>query len=997
MRKYSIITVLLLFSLIFTVSTSQALPDFNVTNSNQIYATASCGLGTTDPYDPKVACESDGDSCVAIFYDNSLLCSQGLKYSVSRDGFDTIEYHGIVYSTSFGKTTFLDPMTSRGSELPYDIVWDDNTNMYYIVIGTKIYVIPAYNPGVGDVTPYRITDGFALAGGGTAGADLSIDCCTETGYKSGEGYSCSGALVYGVKFDSNNATRLFGTYQARPHDSSPTDYDAYYAWFDYDVTNTSTDQYDCTELYTDPSCSGAGSLAIDYYSAYAEYSDDGAWKYNIETQVDYCDGAGDVVDVVHDFDTLSSPNDDYNHFYFGGNLYYRNETEYYVLSSESSDLSSFNSPETAYQEDYTGIEEIINQSDADDGGDSNYYIFLRSSNLTDGTDGIYVQAQETYPIIVSSNKDVFVSLYCSSEDYTTTGSGKIFQIYTPCQTGNQLTFISDYSPQSDIQTLDFDGCDVISYEVHYPENPYDYFITVKDALTNGNLEGVSIDLTGEDTETTDSGGKATFNINAITSPDFDVEQDDCGITLSTTGTPKTIYGSAELSGYTDKDFSFTPGELTEGTPNTWSFETNRLLTMNPEGVIINAIVYTLDGYEVETDSYNISVTGNNNLTYTFIDGKQTLRNWNRNVPSSFLLYDNRSSYTVTVDLTYPGGSDTQDLDVDVNEEYDAYFYLPNTFLDLPCLDSGDCVNDFCDESGYHHSLSGCYDNECQYKTTDCQTPSLCDDAVGCFQGDTEKSCTTDNQCLYNSSVTYCIDDYSMYTGFCGSDGKCKKVETECSTFCNETVGYCNEKANCLLSTSTEVGFEWSGGSSITDLKCNFDNSPTSVCLKYGEITDAELSQEGKTINDVSFTHDGFTYTRTNTGYDIGDVVVSCSEDCEDTITFCNSGVCSVETGKCLNPGSQDNGIGALIWGAWLYISGLVPIELRIVAWLFFTIGTMIYYKQETGKHGSNNDQSTLIVGFIMLIAGFGIGWLHWVLLVILGMGVAIVMWQKLGQ
>jgi len=980
------------------IEISETIPNFNVTddNSKQVFPEQSCGflLPSTAPYDPKIACETDGDSCVAIFYDHETLCSRGLKYSLSYNGFETIAYHGMVTGWTWGQSQYLDPMIERGSELPYDIVWDDNTNMYYIVIGSKVYVIPAYDPEVYGVTPYRVTDGFAIAGGGTAGADLSVNCATEVNWKGG-GYSCTLQAYNPIRFNSDDATELFMIYSCQIYKSAiPYDWDGATWFVTYDVTNTTQtangNLYDCTELDSTQSCSAGSNFGWDYYSGYAELGS--IWRYNIEGQIDYCTG---TTDRAIEEDNFGSPNDDFNHFYFGGNLFWRNETTYQIVSSESADLTSYGTPSFIYKEDET-IAEIINQSDADNSGNANYYIWYRSSSLIDGSDGIWVQKETTYPVIVSSSKDVFVTLSCDDAQYTTTGSGKIMQLYTPCLSGNEISFISSYSPQSKTLDLNFGSCDVVSYGLYYPNNPYDFTFTFKDALSNDNLENVEISITGEATETTNSNGQAVFNINAISNSNFKVKQTGCDYTLSTTGTPKTFYGEAELTGYVDYDFTMTPATLTQGDINIWKFTDNKLLTLYPTGVVIDAHVFTSDGEEITVDSYNVSVSGNNGLTYTFVNNKATLRNWNRNLPATFLLFDNRTTYNVTIDLEYPGGSDSQEKQVTLDNQYDVYFYLPYTFLDLPCTDIADCVDDFCDASGYHHQLSGCVNQRCEYFTTDCQTPDLCDNEDGCFTVGTDISCTSDNQCLYNTNVTQCIDEYSMYVGFCGDDGYCKQKEKVCTTFCNETVGYCNEKAQCIIPETIDVGFEWDGGASITHFVCTFENAGTDYCIQHGEISNAELQSLGKTIADVYFTHEGFKVTETATGYKISDVVLSCSDTCDMEITFCNSGECSAETNQCLNV-AQSSDFGSMLWGGWLWIASIVPVELRMLAWLLFTVFLMIWYKQETGKHGKSNDQSTLVVGFICLIAGFTIGWLHWILLLILGIGVALIMAQKIGQ
>lgn len=973
---------------------------FNVSDSTskQIYPEYSCGwlLPSTQPYDPKIACETDGDSCVAIFYDNQPLCSQGLKYSVSRDGFDTIEYHGLISSKAYATASYLTPMIQRGSELPYDIAYDDNTNHYYIVYDNKVYVIPTFDPQVAGVTPYRVTDGYNLAVGGSVGADMSVDCATETEY--GTGYYCLGISSYNpLRFDDSDPTNLFMVYSCQIRRISPSDYNGGTWYVTYDVTNTTTtangNLYDCVELDTTTSCSAGGSFGWDEFNGYAEWSGS-EWKYNIEGQIDYCPGTQDR--AIQE-DNLGSPIDDFNQMFFGGNLYYRNNTVFQILTGESTDLNSFGTPELQYSEN-TLINEVINQSDAVLGGNSIFYIWQRTSDLTDGSDGIWLQEQTTYPIVVYSNKNVFVTLSCDSEDYTTTGSGKIIQLFTPCLTGNQITFVSEYTPNVDTLSLDFGSCDAVTYSIYYPDNPYDFTFTVKDSLTQDNLENAEIYLTGESAETTDSYGKAIFNIQAINNPDFKVTQTGCHYDLSTDGTAKTFYGVSELSGYVDNEFTIIPGKKTIGDINTWEFDNNKLISMYPNGVVIDAHVYTSDGQEIFVDNYNVSVTGNNDDTFTFSDTHPTRRNWNIEVPATFLLYDNRSDYTITIDLTYPGGSDTQDLDVEINNQYDVYFYLPFTLLDLPCSDLTDCVPDFCSDDGYHHKLTGCEDNQCKYITTDCFSPDLCDSEIGCFAFDSEMECSNDLQCQNNENVTYCIDYGSMYIGKCGSDGFCKQTEKICSTFCNETIGYCNEKALCRIAQVETIGFEYSGGSSYVKVYCDFESSGTDRCIQMGSIPKTDLEFLGITISEVLFSHNGFGLLDVGDSYKVSDVSVSCSDSCEMTLNFCPSGECSRETGRCLT-GETDTTWSAMIWGGWMWISGIIPIELRMLAWLGFTVLTMMWYRDQkkTNSFSSNNNTDTIIVGLFMLFAGFGVGFIHWIFLLIIGVITSLILWAKIGQ
>ncbi|KYK22344.1 hypothetical protein AYK24_08350 [Thermoplasmatales archaeon SG8-52-4] len=980
------------------------MPNFNVTHpdSRLVYGEDSCGflLPSTQPHDPKIACEPDGDSCVAIFYENQPLCSVGLKYSVSFDGFETIEYHGVVRATTLSDTVYIDPMDERGTELHYDIVYDDYLDHYFIAFERYIYVIPTFDPGVFGVSPYRVTDGYNIVGG-SIGDDLSVDCAIENNWKGG-GYACIGSNrnYHILGFEDGNGTNLALAYSCQM--TSGVDWDGATWLVTYDPTNqTETangNLYDCAEIDSTSSCSSGGSYGWDYYSGFGVWSGS-EWKYSIEGQIDYCPG---TLNNPIDEDNLGSPNDDFNMMFFGGNFYYNNETTFLVYTAESSDLTTFSTPELQYTMN-EGINEFINQSDAGIGGTANYYIWKRSSDLTDGTDGIYVQEQTTYPVVLSSNQDVFATLTCDSEDYTTSDSGSIMQLFTPCLTGNELQIVSDKSPQVDSIDINFNTCESISVYSYYPENPYDFTFTVKDALTNDVLDGATFSLTEESDQTTNANGQATFNINAISNPNLKESRTGCKIDVSTDGTPKTFYGEVELSGYVDNTFIMTPAKLSIGDINTWEFENNKLVTMYPDGVVLDVHVYTSDGYEVYVSNYNISVTGNNDDTFTFSDGNPTRRNWNRNTPATFLLYDNRSSYNITIGLVYPQGTDSLIMEVETNTQYDAYFYLPYTLLDLPCTSISDCVPDFCSDDGYHHELTGCVEEQCEYTTTDCFSQDLCDILTGCFAFDTESQCTNDIQCMNDENVSYCIDLGSMYVGQCGDDGYCKQTEKICTTFCNETVGYCNEKALCRNPQHEQVGYEYSGGSVYTDAYCTFENAGMDQCLQMGRIPKSELEFLGITIQDVLFSHEGFGLFDIGDYYKVSDLSVQCSDSCVMTLDFCSSGECSATTGRCLTEETSTEW-SAMIWGAWVWISGIIPIELRMFAWLLFTILVMVWYSQSKhhskgwgGGWSSDNNTDTIVVGVLMFFAGIGVGFIHWIFMLIIGVIVSLLIWLKIGQ
>lgn len=978
-----------------------SLPNFNVTysTSRQIYAQDSCGLflPSTQPYDPKVACEPDGDSCVAIFYENEPFCSRGMRYALSRDGFQTTEFIGTIEPVTFGQSLYLDDYYLLGHELPYDIAFSNIDSIYYYVRGSKVYVMPTFDPQVIGVTPYRFIDSYTVADGRVIGADMVMDCCVETGY--GGGFTCTEFQdIKPIKFYDGNATNMFGTFQAQPIKTGPTDWNGWFGTFTYDVTNTTTtgngNLYDCVELFSTGSCSAGGNFGQDKYSAYAEFDGTTTWRYVIEGTFDFCTG---TVDEVLAFDNFGSPEKYNNQMWFGSQLYYRNTSLFTLFASESTDLISFGTPEAKYYEN-EGIHETINQSDASSAGFSNLFIWGRDSDSVDGSNGIWVQEQTTYPVVVSSNENVFATLTCAAEGFTTTGSGRIFQIFTPCLTGNQITFVSSKTPGASVKTFNVGSCTAVSYNILYADSPYDFVLTVKDAVTNENVVGANIEVTGESGQTSNSNGQATFNIQPIVNSQLkDTNSTDgCTHTLSTDGDAQTLFIETTNSGYVDNTFSMIPASKSGDDLITWTFDNNELVTLFPEGVVLDVRAFTSDGEEIITTSYNVSVTGNNGITYSFINGKATVRSSIKQLPTTFLLYDNRTTYNVTVTVDYITGTESQTLEVTNNQQFPVYIYLPFTILDLPCSEAQDCVKTFCASNGLHQRLSGCINSVCEYATTDCQSQSLCDTDVGCFQLVSSVPCQNDNTCQFNSNITFCIDDVTMYAGFCGSDGFCRAKEKTCSTFCNETLNYCDEKADCLLDNPIDVGYEFPGGGSIVHADCNFDNAGESFCIKFGNIPEAQLTQEGLSINDVYFTHSDFLsrfVTTPERGYEVGDVVIKCTDTCEVQLDFCGSGQCSAETGQCLT-GTSDKTLATMVSGGWGWVQGIVPLELRLMAWIFFTLIIMVVYKQATGKEGGNNDRTTMIVGAIVFFAGIGVGWIHWIFLLIIGVLISLIIWKR---
>lgn len=891
----------------------------------------------TDPYSPKIACNEEANKCILLVYDNNALATRGVKVLYSTNLFLT--------STTITTIThdYSDELAYHPNyNMPYDVVYNNEYNKFFVISKSTLY---SYIPS---------TNTWA-----TNASVTSYDCDTNAGVQYPD---FLGFL--------NETTALGFCLSWSASDIISIEYNV--------LSNTLTEWGSKNFPSSDPT-------TIEIMRGFQQQT-------AATNEIDVYAQSEDAENA--EYDTISYPSDFLGlHHYTGSNLYYsraENATGNIsagIWTAATSDLASFSSPVLKYALD-TSIAETVNESDTFTTGQKLILTWSRYSNSTGN--GIYLTYEDNKPVIIESHYDCAYTISSTGE----TDTGDIVLMYTSADEFN-LTIDCDYVPLAWTGKIDLTGCDAGHIIADNLASPYDYSFLIRDSITNDGIATATIDL-DTDSETTDANGYAEFSIQPVQNSYFKIEQAGCTFYLYTWGNPRTYSLEVSKAGYQTYNEYMTPAVPEfSGNVSTWDIETNRTILLDPSGVILYVHVYTADGVEIYPTSYNISVSGNNDLTYTFKDNYKILRTFTNLLPSKFLLFDNRSSYNITVTLETPTDTYTIDRAVTEDNSYLIEFFLNETLLDLPCTKASDCSPSFCDEYGYFHDLRGCgADYRCNYENDDCLVPDLCDAEIGCFSLGTDTPCSNRKHC---SNETMCIDEYSMYIGLCGIDGYCKKVERQCMTGCNDTTGVCNELEDCLIGNYESIGYEipGTGLSHTLNVVCELENAGYKYCENMGFIPNEQLAALGKTKNDVYFYPDGLSFIETEDGLKIMDVVVTCSESCDISYDFCESGECSKDKKSCLAPAASSAGMLAAVWAAWQYINGMIPVELRFLAWTVFTIAIMLIYRSELGKHGQNSDTSTLFVGILFFFAGIGIGYVHWVFLIIIGVVVSFLVYTKL--
>lgn len=925
--------------LLLTVATVKA-EAYNITGSTQIYNTQYCVIPPflTTPIDPKIACDTTGDNCIALIYDTCT--TSGVRVMWSVDKFQSHKQLITSLPGSISSSVWLTPYQAKGGELYYDVEYYPDQRAFYMVFANSVYVgfsedIDGAGPAL--PLPHIYTPGSPLVTvGQTYGGTISMDCPTETNYGGG-GYTCTFSGIYLTKFQDNNATNLYGFQACQARKLSPLDYKGLFCEFRYDVTNTTTDRLWMNVIDINSGASGSGSFGIDEMSQQAFWTGT-QWAYDFEGQVDYAPGA---LNSVINEDTLGTPQDDWNQNYFGGNLYYRNfslpTVSGYIYSIPTTDFSSYGTASITYTED-SSVNETINQSDSSVAGDDNLFIWERKSGSDEADNGIWVYRQTNIPITIETDVSTPVSAYLTcnptpTSSYSDSDNGDYFTLNTVCQNNNQIVFTNTKEPLSSVQNFDIpDDClSGFSIKLKYADNPHDHQVTVKTFDENLPIPSATVDIDAE-TNTTNANGIAYFeDIDQISGTSlYRSNYSTCEVRLSTDGTGFTKNLEVTKTGY--RAYTSTLQKPTKSLLDgyyIWNVQTSNTVSMRKTGMFLTVNVYGGGNTEINScddGGYTATVSGPDVIRIS-IGGQEILRDYATIFPAEFVMNHSSSPVNVSVILTTPDGdSYLEYVSMTYDDEETIDFDIERAITNLSCSNECDCPSSSCIDE-YFYSKKGCISSICDYDIYDCILPDLCDTNAGCFNAVTEIPCSVDSDC---NSLNYCLDTGTMNKGVCGSSGVCLNKTVTCNTFCNTTANVCEEQRLCLLPTPTTFRV----GADSFSITCDYSNAGTTFC---GASLDVGLNASGipvlksqviatwGSIGNMPVSPDGWNYIETKNIY--GDDIylfltprITCSESCEMSIEFCGANGCDTNTGECIGAGTEASFKDFISWiKAWWFM------------------------------------------------------------------------------
>jgi len=896
------------------------------------------GFLGSDLYSPKVACNSDYSVCIMLTYDNNPLNKRVVMFK-SYDLLQSGTPHTLVsidYSNVDGYANYLTWATNYS--FPYDVYYDRDEDVFYLLNRNTLYKY----------------DYSFITTVCSAGNDVSFIGFLDNG-------DILGILYYDIYFKTY-------VYDKNCNEKYQVGY------------HPNVSLYDCDNPLSDKPyvyvkgffMNNSGNITYKLYVK-SKCFDGSYWHNNPDMILD-------TLSLPFNYDGLSY----YNQYLNILALYRYNDTDnltngiWRTSKTPIGIPSEWESPSLYYAFNESNQERIpLTDLSYNYGDRKMIYVYERRTNTSET--GIWAYAKNLYEIYVTAeNLDsdnnyrqtipITVELQCGNYTYTSTGINN--WLYTPCLTGNNITFIaSQLEPH--VYTLENFTVDetLTQITLKYLRSQYNVSISVIDAY---NLSGINNSLVsiGSYSNYTDQNGYTTIRLDVIDNPTFNVTQKSTWqYELWVSGIPKQYNVHITKQGYRDYlQTSETFMQFENNKPVLSLYKSYKLI---PIMTALEVHLLTSDYVEIFPRTAKLYSYGGNgtqifreNLYPNFIP-----INYATYFPATFVYNDTRTVFDVNLSLHYAGNVYNTTATVYKDNVTVFNFILPFTSYNMPCLSNEDCSQDtFCYENIFYE-FQGCIDNVCKYKFTQCSY--FCDDEKGCYDVSTGYECTKDRDC--NST---CIDPYTMLVGLCGSDGYCIGKIRECETYCNETEGFCEELRNCEYGTSMlfKLG-EWE-----FTYTCDKENAGQKVCIvgtgqgiQVASIPDVIIPKEW-----------GYTYNETTGLYQFYDIALYCDNNCTIHYEICPSG-CS--DGVCF----------AKKWGFEDWIYAVTPYWLLwiwnpTILWTFFSIAVGIGSVYYLGRGLSINEmpwQLGIAVMFMFFVVGLITGFVEPIigLMILIGLGI----------
>jgi hypothetical protein len=917
-----------------------------------LFTTYGENMDYTRMYAPKVACADDSpDMCIMVWYYLSsgglFEPATGIWWRFTYDGWQSENAKqyliAVDYTSNSLLANFINAAAYKQFALPFDVTYLNGQFWIGVDLGNTA-----------GSNYYTITPPF-----GTPTLNYSKANIADGGFVGIMGKGTDSPEILLVRHDQVATRYAFGT--------------TFYLYNGSVTSSTNIGTFSCFS-------------GTDYVMARGFIAKSGLTrKYDILAVVK-C-GAGSFGSPITPNNMVYPDTRDASWYWDGSRLVYKraNQVRYFPTS----DLVSLGGSQAIYTEN-SAVNESINFTDNDIADSKSTYVFYRIGNESVdifGNQRLGIMAKQTplrhlkivYPTAtdvnthVAENVNVNAVLSCNTYPYTTVGSGQVIDLYTTCES-NTLTLLASgsYKPSTaSVTNISLsDDCGTTTVITSEYVKPYTLTVRTRDLINAIQIENVTVNIDGV-VNTTDSNGITTIdNFLPAISHLFTPVPSTCNYDLSYSGSAKSVSIIATKTGYQTytETTTFAPATIDDPVGD---FETDYLIEMNPPSTELKVRALTTDNVEIEsvTSSIQLSVEGSD-TTYFHSSGTYYLQSISSELPSTFLLVDNRSTYPVNVTLVFYGQTYSQNVTVTTNQYKELIINLNVSSVNLPCETNLDCPESFCYGSYFRRS-QGCVNNVCQYQSSICKSPSFCDAERGCFDAQGTATCEDDTECTNQSS---CLTTKKSRAGLCGSSGLCIFKDLMCRGDCNITTGQCYETSLCLelgqlrerflIQKTTQPLIEGVYTNVVDiDYYCGLENRGQRSCIS-GAVIQKDSSLVGVTTipdnweNSVDINGNNIYY----------DIAIQCSDYCNVTYEYCQYG-CNDESGMCLHAPTQPSGqmksfidsISQFWWTIFpnIFVSTFVWIFISVVssAALGFGVG------------GDNSKGVIFIVSTMALIGG----------------------------
>jgi len=939
--------LLLIVSMLVFVPTSNAFEYY--TNSSTFFYQ---DTAWTDPYSPRVDCNADASACVMLTYEDNILF-RGVKIQYSTDLFLThqdVRTLSQDYSGCIGYRSYFN--------LPYDVRYNADINKFFVVSKDLVYVVNIdgndfFNTTIQNASCVENPQVLGMIND-THAMYVCVDNAGNYEYK------------YYVDLMNNGVQTQFG------HPTIPAN-----------VGNLEEMRGFVTQ-------DASGNIKYDYYFKDSG-GDENTWT-------------GDNINFPYDYQGL--------HFYTGGNLYYKRAENATGNISEgiwlipTSDFSSYGTSQLKYPLD-TSIAETVNESWGSSSGSSKTFLaWARYSNSTEN--GVYFNTEDNnrfrfqthsideYGNMKYVNATVYLDCDIDSTSGTTNSIG-ILDLYSPCETGINITVISndaEYYPTT-YNTYNLthltDG-EVPTIFQFWFVNDLEILVKAVDQYTLESLSGVNVSI-GDNYNATGADGITRITIQPYISPDFEMTTGSTSYTFNVDKEARgfDIYASiANYNSYSETGKAF----VSFYDNGTIIYDNYMLVELLPISTALTVRLWTSDLKELfPTTGSNLTVSGGNGTVWVY-EGTYFNTSTATGFPSTFLFNNQVDPTNITMSLIYSGVAYPEEYVDVVKDESNFYdFFLNFTSNEIPCNSIEDCPSSECVGTGFEELVS-CTESTCIYETNTCSSPLFCDDLVGCYDLYGGSSCTSDNQC-----ESYCLNNYTMYIGYCGSENTCLYKLRDCTQYCNTSIGICEEIKLCQEGQEIQfkIWFNYGDEQKIFKVyddtaRCDLDVADSSFCIPAQTIPRTLLTQYGVTINNIRFIQPDWKYATTSSGsnvyYNFSAISISCSDSCQISYQFCDYG-CDDDTGQCVgSPNNLDTVIKSMLpeYLQWLLTATFLWALLCLIVGAVLT-----YIPAIISNHAQPTPEYGLASMFVLFIIGLFLGFVEPIigLIIIIGLGLAL--------